>query len=175
LLWAGVGLDGAIVNKIEPRQRWEKTLATVHYATLALWNSIGWDGVDLKVKAPGVDVEGRFLVAVASNIRAYAGGLVELAPEARIDDGKLDFWLLGGQSVKDVVIRLLQLWRGTHVSAPGVVHFQAAEATFYSQEPLPMQLDGEPYKTGSPVHFRVHARALRVLVPADSARLFSSA
>ncbi len=175
LLWAGVGLDGEIVNHIEPRQRWEKALATAHYATLALWNTVGWDGVDLKVRAPGVEVEGRFLIAVASNIRAYAGGLLELAPEARIDDGKLDFWLLGGQSVRDVVVRLLQVWRGTHVSAPGVVHFQAAEATFYAQEQLPIQLDGEPFVTHSPVHFRVHRRALRVLVPADSARLFSEA
>jgi len=73
LLWAGVGLDANIVNSIEPRERWEKVFPTVHYATLALWNTVGWKGMDLKVRTNEFEFEGRYLVAVASNIPAYAG------------------------------------------------------------------------------------------------------
>ncbi|OGO15755.1 MAG: hypothetical protein A2Z14_01540 [Chloroflexi bacterium RBG_16_48_8] len=87
LLWAGVGLDAEIVRSIELRGRWEKSLGTEQYATLALWETLGWEGIHLQVSAPGVELEDKFIIAVASNVRAYAGGFVELAPDAKIDDG----------------------------------------------------------------------------------------
>jgi YegS/Rv2252/BmrU family lipid kinase len=174
LLWTGVGLDAELVNSIEPRERWEKSFATVHYATLALWNSIGWQGVNLKATAGDKEWEGRFLVAVACNIPAYAGGLMNLAPGAKVDDGLLDFWLLRGNSLKDVLIRVAQIFTGTHVSSEGVVHFAASEATFEVEGELPMQCDGEPIYVNSPLHFKVRKQALRVLTPSDAGpHLFS--
>src|SRR3990170_1481432 len=176
LLWAGIGLDAQIVNSIEPRERWEKILATAHYATLVLWNSIGWEGIHLDVDCPAGHYEGRFLVAVASNIRAYAGGLMQLAPGAKIDDGLLDFWLVGGRSMRDVVMRVLQILLGTHVDAKGVLHFQSSEATFRACSKILMQFDGEPVSLEPPLKFRVRPKALRVLIPADAGpRLFSPA
>jgi YegS/Rv2252/BmrU family lipid kinase len=174
LLWTGVGLDAELVNSIEPRERWEKSFATIHYATLALWNSIGWQGVNLKARAGDKEWEGRFLVAVASNIPAYAGGLMNLAPGAKVDDGLLDFWLLRGNSLKDVLVRVAQIFMGTHVSAEGVVHFAAPEAIFEAEGALPMQCDGEPINMASPLHFKVRKQALRVLTPSDAGpHLFS--
>lgn len=165
LLWSGIGLDARIVNSIEPRLRWEKTLGTVHYALLALWNSIGWEGIDLRVTAGDRAWEGRYLVAVASNIRMYAGGLMELAPDALFDDGQLDFWLIGGRSLRDAVQRVVQMLRGTHVDAPGVVHFQASEAVFEAGSDLTVQFDGEPRTVSSPLHFVTRRKALRALIP----------
>jgi YegS/Rv2252/BmrU family lipid kinase len=173
LLWGGLGLDGRIVNSLEPRQRWEKALGTIHYATLAFWTSLDWEGLDLCVEAEGRTWEGRFLVAVASNIRSYAGGLLELSPGALVDDGLLDFWLISGRSVVDAVMRVVQVLLGTHVDAPGVVHFQANKATFHSDYPLPMQFDGEPCVLRAPVEFTVCQKALKVLVPREVPPLFS--
>lgn len=174
LLWTGVGFDAELVNSIEPRERWEKTFATVHYATLALWNSIGWQGVDLRAIAGDQVWEGRYLVAVASNIPAYAGGLMNLAPGAKVDDGLLDFWLIGGKSLKDVLIRIAQIFMGRHVSAEGVVHFAASEAVFETQGSVPLQCDGEPCTMTSPLNFSVRKQALRVLIPSDAGpHLFS--
>jgi diacylglycerol kinase (ATP) len=174
LLWAGAGLDAHIVNSIEPRERWEKAFALVHYATMALWNSLGWEGVDLVARSGTQEWEGRFLVAVACNIPAYAGGLLDLAPGAKVDDGLLDFWLLSGQSLRDTLIRVAQIFMGTHIDAPGIVHFRAHEATFEASTPLPMQCDGEPCNMTSPIKFDVHRQALKVLVPSgDNTRVFS--
>lgn len=167
LMWAGLGLDAHIVNSIEPRERWEKTLATAHYAILAVWNSRNWQGVDLRVRALGQTWEDRFLVAVGSNIRAYAGGLLELSPEAKVDDGLLDFWLISGRSLSDAVVRVAQVLRGTHVDAPGVVHFQAGEASFEADGGLLMHLDGEPCHLPSSVRLGVRKQVLRVLVPKE--------
>lgn len=165
LMWAGLGLDAHIVRRIEPRGRWEKTIATPHYAILAVWNSWNWTGIDLRVEAEGKCWQDRYLVAICSNIRSYAGGLLELSPEARVDDGLLDFWLIGGRSLTDAVLRVVQVFRGTHTDAPGVVHFQAAEATFEAGPQLTMQLDGEPYTMASPACLSVRHKALHVLVP----------
>lgn len=174
LLWAGAGLDAHIVNSIEPRDRWEKAFALVHYGTMALWNSLGWEGVDLVARSGSQEWQGRFLVAVACNIPAYAGGLFDLAPGAKVDDGYLDFWLLGGQSLRDTLTRVAQIFMGTHVDAEGIIHFRAKEATFEAGGQLPMQCDGEPCNMDSPILFEVRKQALKVLIPTgDRTRLFS--
>lgn len=170
LLWAGAGLDAHIVNSIEPRERWEKAFAMVHYATMALWNTLGWTGVDLVARSGTQTWEGRFLVAVACNIPAYAGGLLDLAPGAKVDDGLLDFWLLGGESLRDSLTRVAQIFMGTHIDAPGIVHFRAGEAVFESSGQLPMQCDGEPCPIHPPIRFSVRKQALKVLVPAGENR-----
>ncbi|MGD8604148.1 MAG: YegS/Rv2252/BmrU family lipid kinase [Anaerolineales bacterium] len=168
LLWAGVGLDAHIVNSIEPRERWEKAFATAHYATLALWNSLGWQGVDITASAQKTEWQGRYLVAVACNIPAYAGGLVDLAPGAKIDDGLLDFWLLEGETIRDILPRVAQIFMGTHLDGPGLVNFRSAEATFELSGQVPMQLDGEPVICQVPLEFSVQPQAVNVIVPASA-------
>jgi YegS/Rv2252/BmrU family lipid kinase len=165
LLWAGVGLDGKVVNSIEPRDRWEKTFGVLNYAILTLWTSLDWTGLELRVTSGERTWEGRYLVAVASNIRSYAGGLMELAPSAKVDDGQLDFWLITGGSMVDAVVRVVQVLLGMHVEHPGVVHFQASEATFECAYPLPVHLDGEPTQLGAFASFSTRQRTLRLLVP----------
>ncbi|GMR11157.1 MAG: diacylglycerol kinase family lipid kinase [Anaerolineae bacterium] len=169
LLWAGIGLDAEIVSRIEPRQRWEKVFGPVHYGLLALWQSIGWEGVELRVQAGDQVWEDRYLVAIASNIRTYAGGLVELSPDAKFDDGKLDFWLIGGRSLKDAVTRVVQILLGMHVDAPDVVHFQAEEAVFESDSEIHMHFDGEPEVLKSPLQFQTLPSSLNVLMPEPEA------
>ena len=165
LLWAGIGLDAEIVNSIEPRERWEKAFGAVHYGILALWNSIGWEGVHLRVRAGDQVWEGRYLVAIASNVRKYAGGLIELSPGASFDDGLLDFWLIGGRSLKGAVTRVAQVLLGAHADSPGVVHFQANQAVFEADSEIQIQLDGEPQLMASPLEFQTLRKSLNVLLP----------
>ncbi len=174
LMWAGVGLDAQVVNSIEPRERWEKVLATLHYAIQTVWTAWNWTGIPVRVTANDQVWEDRFLVAVATNIRAYAGGLLELSPSAKFDDGLLDFWLIGGTSLSDTVLRVAQILTGRHVDAHGVVNFQAAEAQFELMAETPVHLDGEPGKVGSPARFRTEKRVLRVLVPSGTSPLLFS-
>jgi YegS/Rv2252/BmrU family lipid kinase len=175
LLWAGMGLDARVVNMVEPRRRVDKVLPTTLYAIHALRGAQGWEGVDLEVVWPAGRVRGRYLVAVASNIRSYGGGLLQLAPEARVDDGLLDFWILEGRTIGDTVVRLIQVVRGAHIRGPGFVHFRAAQAEFRSNGELPMQIDGEPGEAGTPVTVKVLPRALRVLLPSGASEgLFQS-
>lgn len=165
LLWAGIGLDGKIVNAVEPRPRWEKALAVVTYAVRAVWESLDWTGIDLRVEANGQVWEDRFLLAVGSNIRGYAGGILELSPEAKVDDGLLDFWLLKGRSIGEAVLNASQILLGSHIEHPNVIHFRSNQAYFESDRPLPVHQDAEPIQVGPRVRLGVRHRALKILVP----------
>jgi diacylglycerol kinase (ATP) len=165
LLWAGVGLDGKVVNSIEPRARWEKAFAVAHYAMSAVWESLEWSGMDLSVTANDQVWSDHFLLAVASNIRAYAGGFLELSPDAKVDDGLLDIWLLPGRSIRDAVSIAVQILMGRHVDSPDAVYFQSNHVTFEADDELPMHLDGEPQRVGRRAVLSVQSKGLRVLVP----------
>jgi YegS/Rv2252/BmrU family lipid kinase len=174
LLWTGIGLDGQMTSSMEPMGRIAKTFAVPQYVTRGVWNVRGWGGMSLRVEALGRSWEDHYLVVIASNISSYAGGILHLSPEAKVDDGLIDFWLVGGDTLRDAVVRLYQVLRGTHLEEPRVVHFQAAEATIQGEGLLPMQCDGEPGRIKPPLKFSVQSRALRVLVPHDDVpRLFT--
>jgi diacylglycerol kinase (ATP) len=165
LLWAGTGLDARVVNLVEPRRRVDKILPTTLYIIHTLRSARGWEGVDLEVVWPGGCVVGKYLLAVASNVRSYGGGLLRLAPMARVDDGLLDFWILKGHSIGDTVWRLLQIMRGVHLTSDDFIHFQASEAEFRAAGSLPMHFDGEPGSLQSPIRMKALPEELGVLLP----------
>jgi diacylglycerol kinase (ATP) len=165
LLWAGIGLDGKVVNSVWPREPWSRAFVTAQHAILAVWQAMGWSGIDLEVEALGKRWDGHYVVAVVSNIRAYAGGLLELSPLAKVDDGLLEFWLLKGSSIRDVVGWVMEILLGRHIEDPNVVHFTADQAVFTADRRLPMQIDGEPLEAPSQVHFSVRPQTVRMLVP----------
>ncbi|MEN8172609.1 MAG: diacylglycerol kinase family protein, partial [Chloroflexota bacterium] len=110
LLWAGVGLDAFIVHSIEPRSRFEKYFAEAPYAAKALRHAASWKGINLLIQADGVDIAGRYLMAVVSNIHLYAGGYAEISPNARLDDGIMDLWLFEGDTFLETVAVARELW-----------------------------------------------------------------
>jgi diacylglycerol kinase family enzyme len=94
----GVGLDAIVVRRREPAHRGRRQFAMGTYFADAVWSAVDWHGVDLVARSDGEVLRGRYLLAVITNIRAYGGGLVTLAPEARVDDGWLDLWLFAGRT-----------------------------------------------------------------------------
>ena len=97
LLWAGIGLDAMTIHQLEPRPRAEKYVSVPQYVAATVWNAAVWHGMDLRVWADDQRVDGHFLLAVATNIRRYVGGLAVLSPDAYLDDGEMDLWLIQRQ------------------------------------------------------------------------------
>jgi diacylglycerol kinase (ATP) len=175
LLWAGVGLDAFIVHRIEPRKRWEKHFAVVHYGTSVVWNAGFWHGMNLKIVVDSQQVAGHFLLGLVSNINLYAGGILRLSPQARMDDGLMDLWLFEGETLGDTVQLALDLFSGRHVRSPRVFHTLFRELRLETESTLYLQVDGEPVIGKSPATVKVLPKSLRVLVPeGTSSPLFSS-
>lgn len=174
LLWAGAGLDARVIQRIEPRRRLDKVLPTTLYAVHTLRSARNWHGIEAEATWPGGRVSGRYLVALASNIRSYAGGLLKLSPRAHLDDGLLDFWLLKGSTIRELVVRLMQVFLQRHEGNDGFVSFQSSTAEFITDGPLAMHFDGEPGVMPSPVRLSVRQKDMRILIPQKGAeRLFS--
>jgi YegS/Rv2252/BmrU family lipid kinase len=165
MMWAGIGLDALTVHNLEPRVRLEKFFALPEYAAKTIWQAAQWNGVQLRLWADGAEVEGHYIVAVATNIRHYLGGLAELSPDAYLDDGLLDIWLFSGNSLGDALRHAYKMWRGRHISAADVRRITFNSLRIESDTPFWIQTDGEPRGSAQSAEITIHARALRMLMP----------
>lgn len=175
LLWTGVGLDGFVVNRIEPRRRWKKNFAIIYYAASVVWNAYFWHGMNLRVETDAERINGQFLLSIVSNVHLYAGGLVKLSPDALLDDGVMDLWLFEGDNLGDTFRHALSIWTGKHVQSQNVHHFPFRSMQMVSDERFYIEMDGEPVVSEGPVTVKVRPSALRILVPRETPyQLFAS-
>jgi len=165
LMWAGVGLDALIVHNMEPRSRLEKHFPVAQYATQALMTARTWRGMNLEIVVDGEEVNGRYVVAIVSNIRLYAGGLAELSPHACLDDGQMDLWLFAGDTIHETIRHIWNILSGQHVNSQDVINKSFEHLLIKSKSSLYLQHDGEPMESDHLVEISVLQRAMKVLVP----------
>jgi len=170
ILWAGIGLDGFIVSRIEPRGRWEKMLPMVHYGAASIWEASSWHGMNLQIAVDGYHIQGHFLLALACNIHLYAGGLVNISPNALIDDGEMDLWLFKGETIVDAARAAWDLLYGRHISSQQFLYLPFRELSVESVNPAYFQVDGEPLHLEGTIDLRVCQRALKVFIPDNTPR-----
>lgn len=90
----------------------------------------------------GLRWQGRVLLASTLNTRSYGSGM-PAAPQARIDDGRLELLCAQAMGRAGVLSLLPRLLRGTHLSHPRVSlqTFQTLQAQ--ADDPVPLAVDGE--------------------------------
>jgi diacylglycerol kinase (ATP) len=150
LCWAGIGLDAQVTTEIEPRPRHTKHLGTLPYIIASLMVARDFKGV-------------RTLLVVANNIQQYAGRL-HLINEARVDDGLLDVFIFKGLGFSYALRHTLTMLSRRCLQDPKIVHRQARHIRVKTEQPVPVQADGDPIDT-TPVTVTAVPRALHVLVP----------
>jgi diacylglycerol kinase (ATP) len=171
LLWSGIGLDAEIIRQLEPRPRVEKYVSVPQYVAATVWNVAIFHGMDLRVWADDQRVDGHYLLAVATNIRKYIGGLAVLSPDAFIDDGLMDLWLINGSTLADAIRAFFEVLAGAHVNSEQVRRLPFHSARVESDTGFAIQMDGEPMLGGKQADLSIQKRALRVLVPPGASRL----
>ena len=165
MMWAGIGLDALTIHAMEPRIRLEKFFNVPEYTARTIWNAAQWGGVQLRLWADGVEVEGRYIVAVTTNIRHYLGGHSKLSPEAYIDDGLLDIWLFSGSHLGDALRHAYDMWRGNHLTSDAARKITFNTLRIEGEAPFWIQTDGEPRDATQTVEIRIQARVLKLLTP----------
>jgi diacylglycerol kinase (ATP) len=159
---AGVGMSGAVAKRTNESTKALGGKVSYLWSTLAVFAR--WRNTEVRVSVDGEIRGGRMNEIVVANGR-YLGGGMMLCPEASPDDGLFDVLLIGDITKRDLVQTLPKIYRGTHLPHPKAELLRGTVVSVDSDQPLPVQLDGEQPGT-TPVRFELVPRALRLRVPA---------
>ncbi len=171
LLWAGIGLDAITIHALEPRPRFVKYVSVPEYFAATVWNATIWHGMDLRVWADDQRVDGHFLLAITTNIRRYVGGMAILSPNAFLDDGEMDIWLMSGNNVADAFRHFFDLLAGRHLTSDQARRLPFRSARVESDTAFSIQMDGEPMLGGTQAELKVQKQALKVIIPPKALEL----
>ena len=136
-----VGFDASVGLRALQGPRWLRGQPRYLWATLQeLLHLRSWELRIASDVAP--DWQGRVLLASTLNTRSYGSGM-PAAPDARIDDGRLELLRAQAMGRAGVLTLLPRLLRGTHLGDPRVSlqPFQTLQAQ--AQDPVPLAVDGE--------------------------------
>jgi YegS/Rv2252/BmrU family lipid kinase len=175
MMWAGIGLDALAIHAMEPRIRLEKFFNAPEYAARTIWQAAQWNGIHLRLWADGQEVEGHFILAVATNIRHYLGGHSKLSPDACLDDGLLDIWLFSGSNLGDALRHAYDMWRGSHFTSDMARQITFKTLRIEAESPYWIQTDGEPRGSTKKAEIHVRSRTLRMLMPPRGMSLLKNA
>src|SRR5262245_14315996 len=111
---------------------------------------------------PDREIRGRGPVAIVGNGRQAGGGL-QVAPRAHINDGLLDVLVIRHIPPTALLTAAREL---QELSPDGeyVSYWQTPWAEFCPQQAIPVNLDGEPVEFSS-VRYEVVQKAIRLIVP----------
>ncbi len=167
LLWASVGADSYLVDQIEPRPKWSKRIGPAGYALQSMFILPKAPSFQATVTVDEQTFSGEYLLVLISNARRYVGGMVDLSPDAQLDDGLVEVWLLEAGGIPQLAKYAVQSKWGDLADNAHVVKVNGRSITIESNPPMPCQTDGE--KSGNtPLSVQVKPRALQLLVPSTA-------
>lgn len=117
----------------------------------------------LRVTVDGTPVhDGAALFASALNTATYGGGM-PIAPDAAVDDGRLNLVIAGRFGRAGALAMLPRLLRGRHLGHARVALHTFGDALIEADDPLPLAADGEAMRPARRVTLTVMPNALRVV------------
>ena len=159
----------ALVNQRANTWKWPKGPSRYKFAMLAELAS--FKPVKYFATIDGVEKEFEAMLCSVGNSPFFGGGM-KVAPHAKIDDGKLELFIVNKISRLELLKVFPRVYTGDHVTHPAVEFISAKQVTLRSNIRLPAFSDGEPVGF-VPVTAEVAAGALKVY--ATSARQSSVA
>jgi YegS/Rv2252/BmrU family lipid kinase len=122
-----------------------------------------WKHASFVVEVDGERVSFSGWSVAAANAKGYGGGM-QLAPDARLDDGALDVVMIADISKWGYVRAAPSVFKGTHVRNPAVRVLRGAEVRVEADRPFVVYADGDPIGE-TPITLRALPAALQVLIP----------
>jgi YegS/Rv2252/BmrU family lipid kinase len=138
------GLGGDVSELVN---RWRNTLprwigGRARFAAAAIAALGKFKNVGVSLGLDGREIQINSNLIVVANGR-FAGGGMMLAPHAELDNGMLDVIATNGTSRWDVIKELPRIQRGGYLKNPKVSELRGREVSIVTDEPLPIDLDGE--------------------------------
>ena len=158
---ASAGMSGAIAQRANDTTKALGGKVSYLWATFAVFAK--WRNSEIRVSVDGESRVGNMHDVVVANGKTFGGGMI-ICPDAEPDDGAFDVLTIGDLTKRDLLTTLPKTFWGKHLPHPKAELLRGASVTIDSDEPLPVELDGEQPGT-TPVRFEIVPRALRLRVP----------
>jgi diacylglycerol kinase (ATP) len=157
--FAETGLGAAVVaREARMSEAWPGRLS---FFLAALAASVQDRNVAATISVDGAEVyDGRLVSVVIANGEYFGGGM-RIAPQASMEDGKLDVLVLGDFRRAELISQIWKLYPGSHVAHPKVLWTTGTSITVTPHAPTRLDLDGELFGEG-PYTFHVVSQELRV-------------
>ncbi len=156
----GIGLDGSVAHRFKKLKLLRGPLG---YMLGSVQEALTFKGFPVQVSIDDWNYKGTLLLAGASN-GLYQGGKFKLAPEAKIDDGLLDFHIIKDMSIISRLIKIPKVLEGSHSDLEEVEIKRAANMEISLQARTPAHMDGEPFFLEEGTHrVEVVPSGLRIL------------
>jgi YegS/Rv2252/BmrU family lipid kinase len=160
VLMCGLGLDGAIVDRVGKRMK--QRFGALAYIVAGVRTALGTKPWAANVDIDGTPAETALFWLLAGNTRSY-GGVVQLTHRALIDDGLLDIAIMQRGNALRLLRDGLLVLLSRHERSPNVAYTRSARIEITTPA-IPYQLDGEPCGY-SPLTIECVPRALTVITP----------
>ena len=157
---ASVGFDSDANRIANEAKRIKGQAVYVYAAVRALWE---WKPALFTLTFDDGPESFEGYAVAAANSRAYGGGMF-IAPNAELDDGKLDVVWTGGISKLKFLRNLPTVFKGTHIERPEVGTRRAASVHIEADRDFAVYADGD-HLADLPATVRVLPKALRVIAP----------
>jgi YegS/Rv2252/BmrU family lipid kinase len=161
---ASAGISGAIAKRANESSKASGGRIAYYWATVAVF--VRWQTGEMRLAVDDEIRGGKMIDVVVANGR-YLGGGMMMCPEAEPDDGVFDVLVIGDVTKRDLAFTLPKVYRGKHLPHPRLEPLRGRVVTVETDEPLPIELDGEQPGT-TPARFELVPRALRLRVPRQS-------
>ena len=162
---AGVGLDADVAHEFAATGLVQRGFS--RYIEIATRRLLSFHAGDYRIVADGTAMETRAIVIAIANGRQYGNGAV-IAPDAQIDDGKLEVIVVGERSALKAMMQIPMLFSGRIGQVPGISMLPARDVTIESAGRMIYHADGEPCDGGTSIRARIRPAALRVRVPGST-------
>jgi YegS/Rv2252/BmrU family lipid kinase len=161
-LGMGLGLTERLVSQASAKQK--EKLGKLAYG-LAMLREMGAKPVRFRFRLDDGRYRRAYGVAIVIANAGEIGGGMQFAPDAKMDDSKIDLCILHRFYFRDMIRMIIRTVMRQLPEDRAVSFFQAKRIEIRSNPPLDLQIDGEVVDQTTPLVAEVLPRALKVRVP----------
>jgi diacylglycerol kinase (ATP) len=157
---AGIGFDATVVAATE---KMPKVLGDLSYLIGLLRTFLTYRNKTVTFKIGDKALETATMLSLVVANGRYFGGGMQIAPNAKLDDGKFDTVIIGNFGKIELLRNLSKVYKGTHLSLSKVRLEMGTSISVESKQKLLVQADGELLGEG-PASFTLLPGALSLAV-----------
>lgn len=155
------GLLAEVSYKIDTNLK--NTLGIIAYYIKGIEEIPKFAPIKMRMEYDNNIIEDNFLLFLVLN-GSSAGGFTKLAPNALINDGKLDVLAIKYGNISNMLGLFLKILRGDHIGDSILYHFQTDHIRISSENNIETDIDGER-GPGLPLDIEVQKKFLEIFVP----------